>query len=308
MRQAEKLDFSKIIGYVRSIRRIGTQSMAVGRGVFAVDRGVFDHPMFKREPLCEIAAWIWLLREAQWEDKRVRVGNSVIPLKRGQLAHSRRHLAREWQWDESKVRRFLLKLKKEAAIRPSYDFETTVITICNYDDYQFGRPTDDPPPDPEPTQQRPSSDPKQRTKIIEEPNNNSSMGGENEKPPASGSLTLVPQTQVSPSRPSTQRKRGARDLTPVPEGFGLTTAMRQDAVARGVPVDEVDREFRKFLDWHTAKGSVFKDWMAAWRTWCGNWRPAPRGANGAAAPAKGAHGYSPIVEMALQAAQRTREP
>lgn len=303
MRQAEKLDFSKIIGYVRFIRRIGTQSMAVGRGVFAVDRGVFDHPMFKREPLCEIAAWIWLLREAQWEDKRVRVGNSVIPLKRGQLAHSRRHLAREWQWDESKVRRFLLKLKKEAAIRPSYDFETTVITICNYDDYQFRRPTDDPPHDPEPTQQRPSSDPKQRTKIIEETNNNP-VEGKNEVASDPGSLTIVPQTQVSP-RPSPQRKKAARDLTPVPEGFGLTTAMRQDAVARGVPIDEVDREFRKFLDWHAAKGSMFKDWMAAWRTWCGNWR-APARANGPG-PAKGPHGYSNIVEIALQAAQRTRE-
>jgi hypothetical protein len=32
----------------------------------------------------------------------------------------------------------------------------------------------------------------------------------------------------------------------------------------------VERETAQFLDYHRARGSVFKDWAAAWRTWMRN--------------------------------------
>ncbi len=34
------------------------------RGVFAVDRGIWDHPMFACEPFTEREAWQWLIAEA----------------------------------------------------------------------------------------------------------------------------------------------------------------------------------------------------------------------------------------------------
>lgn len=37
--------------------------------------------------------------------------------------------------------------------------------------------------------------------------------------------------------------------------------------------DEIERatnEFHAFIDHHLANGSQFKDWLAAWRTWCRN--------------------------------------
>jgi hypothetical protein len=37
-----------------------------------------------------------------------------------------------------------------------------------------------------------------------------------------------------------------------------------------VPRAHVERETEQFLDYHRAKGSVFKDWIAAWRTWMRN--------------------------------------
>jgi epoxyqueuosine reductase QueG len=30
---------------------------------------------------------------------------------------------------------------------------------------------------------------------------------------------------------------------------------------------DLKAETEKFLDWHRAKGSLFKDWNAAWRSW-----------------------------------------
>lgn len=43
------------------------------RGVFAVDRGVWDHPMFADEPFTEREAWLWMVSAAAWMSKRVRV-------------------------------------------------------------------------------------------------------------------------------------------------------------------------------------------------------------------------------------------
>src|SRR6185312_6158332 len=113
------------------------------RGVFAVDRGIFDHPMFAPEPYTEREAWLWMLSAAAWSDKRIRVSKSMIELKRGQLAFATRFLAVKWQWSHSKVVRFLKRLEIDTMIRTLATRESTLITICNYNEYQFGRNTDE---------------------------------------------------------------------------------------------------------------------------------------------------------------------
>lgn len=42
--------------------------------------------------------------------------------------------------------------------------------------------------------------------------------------------------------------------------------MRDWATAQHLTIN-LERETARFLDHHRAKGSVFKDWAAAWRTW-----------------------------------------
>lgn len=113
------------------------------RGVFAVDRGIFDHPMFAREAFTEREAWLWLLSEAAYEPVRVRVGRGVFDLVRGQLAHATRYMATRWRWSEARVRRFLKRLETDAMISALATREATQITICNYDKHQFGRRTDE---------------------------------------------------------------------------------------------------------------------------------------------------------------------
>lgn len=55
--------------------------------------------------------------------------------------------------------------------------------------------------------------------------------------------------------------------TQIPEGFSLTGEMRHHAERRGLdPIEEL----AAFTDHHKAKGTSFKDWQAAWRTWCRN--------------------------------------
>jgi DNA-binding MarR family transcriptional regulator len=63
-----------------------------------------------------------------------------------------------------------------------------------------------------------------------------------------------------------QRTTQATRASSAPEIFPVTEAMRAWGQAQ-VPGVNVDRETEQFLDHHRAKGSVFKDWLAAWRTW-----------------------------------------
>lgn len=106
------------------------------RGVFAVDRGIFDHPLLKGERFTKVQAMMWLVSEAAWKARRVRVAGIWVELKRGQVAHSLRHLADEWQWTVKRVRTFLRSLEDDGTLSTDTGTGLTVITICNYDEYQ----------------------------------------------------------------------------------------------------------------------------------------------------------------------------
>jgi hypothetical protein len=107
------------------------------KGWIAVDRAIFSHEFFKREPLTEREAWLWLIAEASWEERRVRRGSSWIMLPRGQLAHSIEFMCRAWCWkSKSRVVRYLKRLKSERMIDVVPERDATRINICNYETYQ----------------------------------------------------------------------------------------------------------------------------------------------------------------------------
>lgn len=67
-----------------------------------------------------------------------------------------------------------------------------------------------------------------------------------------------------PNGPSLAAKRRRQQI---PLDFAPNPAGVQFATERGVNVGE---ELQRFMDYHTAKGSVMLDWQAAWRTWASN--------------------------------------
>lgn len=63
----------------------------------------------------------------------------------------------------------------------------------------------------------------------------------------------------------------AKNATAVPDSFVVTTELYEWAIASlGLQRGVVDQETDKFLDYHRAKGSTMKDWVAAWRNWMRN--------------------------------------
>ncbi|MDF3606308.1 hypothetical protein PE067_09270 [Paracoccus sp. DMF-8] len=105
-------------------------------GSVSIARSIFDHAVFADEAKTEREAWIWLIMEASWKSRVKRVGNVVAATERGQLAASVRFLASAWKWTAPKVQRYLKRLEKMEMIRSDADTGVTIITICNYDEYQ----------------------------------------------------------------------------------------------------------------------------------------------------------------------------
>jgi len=107
------------------------------RGVFAVDRAIWEHDyLVDSAPFSRREAWLWLVSEAAWKPHRRRIAGKTYELSRGQLAASMRFIASKWHWSEARVRRFLNGLKNEGMIDANTDAGLTVLTICKYDSYQ----------------------------------------------------------------------------------------------------------------------------------------------------------------------------
>lgn len=113
-------------------------------GYFVVHRQVFDHVDFADEPFTEREAWLWLISEAAWKPKTVRVGSAggTVTLERGEIAHSLRFLAEKWQWSVKRVRGFLDRSEKTGRISRKRAHDGAVLTICNYDKFQLGGHTE----------------------------------------------------------------------------------------------------------------------------------------------------------------------
>lgn len=140
------------------------------KGLFLVDRSVFQRAFFKDEPYTEREAWLWLISAASYKKRAVRTKKGVVNLERGQLSHSTRFMAEKWQWKEPRVRRFLKRLKIDASIDAVNDAVQNIITICNYDTYQnfdmYSDAVNDTTNDAVPTQCRRSSDAKKNKGIT----------------------------------------------------------------------------------------------------------------------------------------------
>jgi hypothetical protein len=211
-----------------------------GPNVFGVARSVWDHPRLRRgkKPFSRLEAWIWLLSEASWRPRRVRLPSGVFPIERGQLAHSIRFMATAWKWETTKVVRFLNDLKTDTMIATETATGITVTTICNYDKYQVvGLPyaTQDATPNATETQHERNSGATNKKKVNRE-------------------------TGVE------ARKRATR----LPDNWVPSSEDQAFAKALGFSDQQIKFHADKFRDFWRGKagaGGTKLDWPATWRNW-----------------------------------------
>lgn len=108
-------------------------------GYIYLDRKIEENELFKEKPFDELHAWIWLLLKANYKDKKRRLREGIVEIKRGQLVAGYRYLADEWGWSKGKVSRFLDMIEADGMISKNGTQNGTVITIENYAKYQDQR-------------------------------------------------------------------------------------------------------------------------------------------------------------------------
>lgn len=129
-------------------------------------RSKWTHPVFRN--LLEASIWGWLCDTAAWEDRKVRVNGVLFELKRGQLVTTRRFISKGFCIGEQVTRTFLENLEKEGMINLRTNQQATIITICNYDEYQSFENTANPPTNPQPTHSQPTANPNNKELITKE--------------------------------------------------------------------------------------------------------------------------------------------
>ncbi|GEM_PF-709888 len=103
-----------------------------------ISRKLFEHRLWCEErEFSRFEAWIYLLKEARFEDMKLYDGNKVITIQRGQVYASIRFLSKAFGWSTKKLLNFIDLLITDNMITKETVKETgqTLITICNYDRY-----------------------------------------------------------------------------------------------------------------------------------------------------------------------------
>jgi hypothetical protein len=136
-------------------------------GFITIDRSIFDHPMFKRAPMSQREAFIWMISRAAWTDTKHRVGAEIIVVSRGSFVCTLRELQAQFMWDsDKKVRTFLKDLEINGIINRTVigtkNAQKTHVSICNYDKYQSSGRTKDAD-----ARNANSTSPTGRTKVVE---------------------------------------------------------------------------------------------------------------------------------------------
>lgn len=103
-------------------------------GFALIHRSLLGHPAFRND--AEAMAFAWMVIKAAWKPCKVRYKGHAITLNRGQLAISTRDFAAAMARDKAWITRLLHRLKSETMIETRAETGVTVITICNYSDYQ----------------------------------------------------------------------------------------------------------------------------------------------------------------------------
>ena len=107
-----------------------------------ISRKLFESWLWleKRE-FSRAEAWVDLLRRVRFEanSTKLLIQGKMVEIHRGEIPASLRLLAEWWGWSKNRVDKFLDILEKECMIKKRTAIGTaqTVITICNYDKYNF---------------------------------------------------------------------------------------------------------------------------------------------------------------------------
>lgn len=104
-------------------------------GWFAMNRAMFDHPIFAGKPE-RVAAWAWIIAKAAWKDTRQDANGKIVTVQRGQLLTSYRQMSKATGVSVKALRILIERLQDGNAVGIETGTGRLMITIRNYEKYQ----------------------------------------------------------------------------------------------------------------------------------------------------------------------------
>lgn len=109
-------------------------------GWIKLHRSIKDHWLYTEDRVfSKFEAWNDILLSVNFADAKQVIKGKIYNIKRGESTMSLDTWAKRWNWDKSKVRRFLTLLQSDGMILVNSDNITTHLSVCNYASYQDER-------------------------------------------------------------------------------------------------------------------------------------------------------------------------
>lgn len=113
-------------------------------GWIKLHRSIKDHWLYTEDRVfSKFEAWNDILLSVNFADAKQVIKGKIYNIKRGESTMSLDTWAKRWNWDKSKVRRFLTLLQSDGMIVLNSDNITTHLSVCNYASYQDERNADE---------------------------------------------------------------------------------------------------------------------------------------------------------------------
>ncbi len=140
-------------------------------GFFLMTRGISKHALFKRKP-DRLAVWVWLLDNAAFKDTTQDAKGKIVPVPRGSVCASLRHIADETGVGHQVVRTALKRFETERMVNTKVTHGKTVISLCNYEKHQRSGEGGNTAPNTSLTQDqhKPNTQKKQGNKVTKDTN------------------------------------------------------------------------------------------------------------------------------------------
>jgi len=113
-------------------------------GWIKLHRSITNHWLYtEKRVFSKFEAWSDILLTVNFTDAKTIIKGSLYEVKRGQSILSLESWSKRWNWNRSKVSRFLNTLQLDGMIVLKSDTVTTQLTVCNYESYQGERTADE---------------------------------------------------------------------------------------------------------------------------------------------------------------------
>ena len=107
------------------------------RAYIKLHRQITENEFYFGERFTRMQVWIDLLLLANHKPSAVYIRGIELRLRAGEMAYSQETLAKRWKWNFKAVKKFLKNLEKRQMVEVKTTNVTTVITIRNWNSYQW---------------------------------------------------------------------------------------------------------------------------------------------------------------------------